>query len=110
VYAEDPVRFLPSPGLIERWKEPSGEGVRVDAGYRAGNAVTPHYDPLLAKLVTHGADREQALDRARAAVASFDISGLKTNLPFHLELLNGAEFASGDYDTSIVSRHRPAMK
>jgi acetyl-CoA carboxylase, biotin carboxylase subunit len=107
VYAEDPVRFLPSPGLIEQWQEPSGEGVRVDAGYRAGNAVTPHYDPLLAKLVTHGADREQALDRARAAVAAFVISGLKTNLPFHLELLNGAEFASGDYDTGIVSRLRP---
>src|SRR5262249_10082400 len=87
VYAEDPVRFLPSPGLIERWQERSGEGVRVDAGYRAGNAVTPHYDPLLAKLVTYGADRKQALERARAAVASFEISGLKTNLPFHLELL-----------------------
>ncbi len=107
VYAEDPVRFLPSPGVIEQWREPSGEGVRVDAGYRAGNAVTPHYDPLLAKLITHGADREQALDRARAAVASFQISGPKTNLPFHLDLLNGTEFTSGDYDTGIVSRLRP---
>src|SRR6516165_9729768 len=57
VYAEDPVRFLPGPGRITEWEEPSGEGIRVDAGYRVGNTVTPFYDPLLAKLCVHGADR-----------------------------------------------------
>jgi acetyl-CoA carboxylase biotin carboxylase subunit len=107
VYAEDPKRFLPSPGLIERWREPTGPGVRVDAGYAAGNRVTPSYDPLLAKLCVHGADRAQALDRAVAAVAGFEITGLKTNLPFHAELLDSAEFRSGEYDTSLVSRLRP---
>jgi acetyl-CoA carboxylase biotin carboxylase subunit len=107
VYAEDPVRFLPSPGTITRWDEPEGPGVRVDAGYAAGNVVTPYYDPLLAKLVVHGATRDEALDRARQAVGAFAISGLKTNLPFHADLLNSAEFGSGDYDTSIVSRLRP---
>jgi acetyl-CoA carboxylase biotin carboxylase subunit len=107
VYAEDPVRFLPRPGMIAEWEEPSGEGIRVDAGYQAGNTVTPFYDPLLAKLCVHGADREQVLERAREAVAAFDIAGPKTNLPFHAELLASPEFISGDYDTSLVSRLRP---
>jgi acetyl-CoA carboxylase biotin carboxylase subunit len=107
IYAEDSKRFLPSPGTITEWTQPSGPGVRVDAGYAAGNTVTPFYDPLLAKLCVHGADREQALDRARAAVAGFGIAGLRTNLEFHADLLASAEFTSGDYDTSIVSRLRP---
>jgi acetyl-CoA carboxylase biotin carboxylase subunit len=108
VYAEDPKRFLPSPGTITQWSEPAGPGVRVDAGYTAGNTVTPFYDPLLAKLCVHGADRAQALDRARAAVADFAITGLKTNLPFHAELLASAEFSSGAYDTSVIDRLRAA--
>ena len=107
VYAEDSKRFLPSPGTISEWSEPAGPGVRVDAGYASGNTVTPHYDPLLAKLCIHGADRELALERARAAVAAFRIGGLKTNLEFHADLLESAEFASGDYDTSLISRLRP---
>ncbi len=108
VYAEDPVRFLPGPGQISQWDEPSGEGVRVDAGYRAGNTVTPFYDPLLAKLCLHGADRDQALERARQAVAAFRIAGPKTNLLFHAELLASPEFVGGDYDTSLVSKLRQA--
>jgi acetyl-CoA carboxylase biotin carboxylase subunit len=107
VYAEDPRRFLPSPGTITEWAEPAGPGIRVDAGYAAGNQVTPFYDPLLAKLCVHGADRDQVLHRARDAVASFRISGLKTNLPFHTDLLDSDVFSSGGYDTSVVSRLRP---
>jgi acetyl-CoA carboxylase biotin carboxylase subunit len=107
IYAEDPVRFLPGPGTITEWEEPAGDGVRVDAGYQAGNTVTPFYDPLLAKLCTHGADRAQALDRAREAVAAFRIAGPKTNLAFHANLLTSPEFVSGDYDTSLVSKLRP---
>ena len=107
VYAEDPRRFMPSPGTITEWAEPAGEGIRVDAGYEAGNQVTPFYDPLLAKLCVHGATRPEVLSRARDAVASFRIVGLKTNLPFHAELLDSAEFASGSYDTSVVARLRP---
>ena len=106
IYAEDPQRFLPSPGIIQVWSEPAGPGVRVDAGYTAGNTVTPFYDPLLAKLCVHGEDRAQALERARAAVAGFEISGLKTNLPFHAELLAWGEFTSGQYDTSVIERMR----
>jgi acetyl-CoA carboxylase, biotin carboxylase subunit len=107
VYAEDSKRFLPSPGTITEWAEPAGPGIRVDAGYAAGNTVTQFYDPLLAKLCLHGADRADALDRARAAVAAFAVSGLKTNLGFHAELLASPEFCSGDYDTGLVGRLRP---
>ena len=107
VYAEDPVRFLPGPGTITEWEEPAGEGVRVDAGYQAGNTVTPFYDPLLAKLCVHGADREQALSRAGDAVAAFRIAGPKTNLLFHADLLASPDFTSGSYDTSLVSKLRP---
>jgi acetyl-CoA carboxylase biotin carboxylase subunit len=106
VYAEDPKRFLPSPGHIEVWDEPAGEGVRVDSGYAAGNTVTPFYDPLLAKLCTWGADRDEALDRAVAAVAAFRIEGLKTNLPFFAELLADPAFVGGDYDTGLIDRMR----
>jgi len=107
IYAEDPVRFLPGPGTITEWDEPAGDGVRVDAGYQAGNTVTPFYDPLLAKLCVHGADRAQALERARDAVAAFRIAGPKTNLAFHADLLASPDFVSGDYDTSLVSKLRP---
>ena len=71
VYAEDPKRFLPGPGKITRWEEPSGEGVRVDSGYAAGDTVTPHYDSLLAKLVVTAPTGPAALQRARAAVGGF---------------------------------------
>jgi acetyl-CoA carboxylase, biotin carboxylase subunit len=106
VYAEDPVRFLPSPGTITTWTEPAGDGVRVDSGYAAGNTVTPYYDPLLAKLCVHGDDRETALQRARKAVAEFSVSGPKTNLPFLAELLDHPAFIAGDYDTSTVASMR----
>jgi len=70
--------------------------------------VTPFYDPLLAKLCIHGADREQTLERARKAVAAFTVKGPKTNLAFHAELLDNPQFVSGDYDTSLISRMRPS--
>ncbi|HEY1627166.1 MAG TPA: biotin carboxylase N-terminal domain-containing protein [Streptosporangiaceae bacterium] len=106
VYAEDPVRFLPGPGKITGWREPTGEGIRVDSGYTAGNTVTPFYDPLLAKLCAYGATRAQALERAREAVAAFVVEGPKNNLPFHAELLVSPDFVSGDYDTSLVNKLR----
>jgi acetyl-CoA carboxylase, biotin carboxylase subunit len=104
VYAEDPKRFLPSPGTITRWEEPSG--ARVDAGYTEGNTVTPFYDPLLAKLCVWGDDRDAAVEHARTAVAGFHIEGLKTNLPFFAELLADPAFVSGDYDTGVIDRMR----
>jgi acetyl-CoA carboxylase biotin carboxylase subunit len=106
VNAEDPKRFLPGPGKVTTWVEPAGDGVRVDSGYAAGTTVTPFYDSLMAKLIVHGADRTDAIAKARAAVAGFEITGPKNNLPFFAELLENEEFLSGDYDTGIVSRMR----
>jgi acetyl-CoA carboxylase biotin carboxylase subunit len=106
VNAEDPKRFLPGPGKVATWVEPAGDGVRVDSGYAAGATVTPFYDSLMAKLIVHGADRTEAIAKARAAVAGFEITGPKNNLPFFAELLENEEFLSGDYDTGIVSRMR----
>jgi acetyl-CoA carboxylase, biotin carboxylase subunit len=107
VYAEDPKRFLPRPGTIVDWKEPTGEGVRVDSGVRAGDDVTPFYDPMIAKLVVHGSDRDEALARARIAVGDFVVGGIVTNLPFLAEVLDDPGFRAGTYDTSIVGRLRP---
>jgi acetyl-CoA carboxylase, biotin carboxylase subunit len=111
VYAEDPKRFLPSPGRITDWREPGGLGIRVDAGYSMGDTVTPHYDPLLAKLCGHGADRAEALSRLRVAARAFRVEGPKTNLPFLRELLDNEEFIAGDYDTGLIARMRaPAAR
>ena len=79
---------------------------RVDSGFGAGTTVTPSYDSLMAKLIVHGSDRSQALDRARAAIAGFTIAGPKNNLPLFAELLDTEEFISGHYDTGIVGRMR----
>jgi acetyl-CoA carboxylase biotin carboxylase subunit len=108
VNAEDPKRFLPGPGVITTWNEPTGEGVRVDSGYAAGTTVTPFYDSLMAKLIVWGPDRLSAIDRAKRAVTGFEIAGPKCNLPFFTELLDNPEFVSGDYDTGIVGRMRGA--
>jgi acetyl-CoA carboxylase biotin carboxylase subunit len=106
INAEDPKRFLPGPGAITAWVEPEGDGVRVDSGYTAGNVVTPFYDSLMAKLIVYADSRADALERAKAAVAGFQVVGPKCNLPFFAELLDNPEFLSGDYDTALVTRMR----
>ncbi|MEE6258539.1 acetyl-CoA carboxylase biotin carboxylase subunit [Plantactinospora sonchi] len=106
INAEDPKRFLPGPGAVTAWTEPTGDGVRVDSGYALGTTVTPFYDSLMAKLIVFGADRAEAIERARAAVAGFEITGPKCNLPFFAELFDNPEFLGGDYDTGIVGRMR----
>ncbi len=103
VYAEDPVRFLPGPGTISRYAEPAGDGIRVDAGYQDGNVVTPHYDPLLAKLCVVADTRSAMLELASQALAGYVVEGPKVNLPFFARLLADPGFASGEYDTSLVA-------
>ncbi|HEY6279161.1 MAG TPA: biotin carboxylase N-terminal domain-containing protein [Streptosporangiaceae bacterium] len=95
VNAEDPGRgFLPAPGTITAWREPSGPGVRVDAGYRSGMTVPQAFDSLLAKLIVTGADRPQALARARRALAEFEVGGMPTVLPFHRAVVTDPAFTS----------------
>jgi acetyl-CoA carboxylase, biotin carboxylase subunit len=106
INAEDPVRFLPGPGAVTTWIEPTGDGVRVDSGYAAGTVVTPNYDSLMAKLIVFAPDRRAAIEKARRAAAEFQIAGPKCNLPFFDEVLTNPEFISGDYDTGIIGRMR----
>jgi acetyl-CoA/propionyl-CoA carboxylase biotin carboxyl carrier protein len=95
VNAEDPGRgFLPAPGTITRWRQPSGPGVRVDAGYGPGMTVPQAFDSLLAKLIVTGADRQQALERARRALAEFEVGGMPTVLPFHQAVVRDPAFTS----------------
>ncbi len=95
INAEDPGRnFLPSPGTITRWQPASGPGVRVDAGYGPGMTVPQAFDSLLAKLIVTGATRQQVLERARRALAEFDVGGMPTVLPFHRAMVDDAAFTA----------------
>ena len=89
-------RFAPAPGAIGAYVEPSGPGVRVDSGVRAGSIVSPMYDPMVAKLIVWDADREQATARMLRALAEFQIEGLKTLIPFHRALLATEQWARGE--------------
>jgi acetyl-CoA carboxylase biotin carboxylase subunit len=102
VTAEDPVSFTPSPGRITAYAAPGGLGVRVDSHCVAGYAVPPYYDSLVAKVITHGADRAEALARMRRAVAEFIVEGIKTTLPLHARLLADPRFVAGDYSTTFL--------
>jgi acetyl-CoA carboxylase, biotin carboxylase subunit len=105
IYAEDPVKFFPSPGKLTAFVPPSGEGVRVDAGYGEGNTVTPNYDPMIAKLIVSGVDRAQAVTRAVKALAEFKVEGIKTNIPLHQRIVKDPAFLSGDLDTRFLENH-----
>ncbi len=102
VYAEDPERFFPSPGPLSTYREPSGEGVRVDSGYAQGDVLTPHYDPLIAKLIAHGPDRAAAIGRMAGALERYEISGLKCNLPFLRKAVASGLFRGGNYTTHFI--------
>ena len=110
INAEDPVKFFPSPGLVKRFDTPVPadgafhEGVRIDAGYRAGDTVTPWYDSLLAKVISFGQSRAQAIARMRAALERFAVEGVKTNIPTHLKALASDAFARGELDTHFLER------
>jgi len=105
IYAEDPVRFLPSPGRLTAFRPPDGDGVRVDAGYAEGDVVTPYYDPLIAKLIISGRDRREAIERAERALLSFQVDGIKTNLPLHLRIVRDRAFQEGVLDTHFLEKH-----
>ena len=105
LYAEDPFqRFAPSPGRIERLRLPAGPGVRNDSGVSAGDEVTIHYDPLLAKLIVWAADRERALDRLGRALAELRIEGIRTTVPLYRALLADPDFRAGRLDIGMLDR------
>ncbi len=104
IYAEDSENFYPSPGKIDSYIEPCGEGIRVDSGYRAGDIVSQFYDPLIAKLVVWGEDRRKAMVRMDHALGHYEIEGIKSNIPFLRKAFGSEIFRSGNYDTHFVSK------
>ena len=105
VYAEDPLNnFLPSIGTLSRYIIPRGEGIRVDDGYEEGMAIPIHYDPMIAKLVTHGKDRMEAIQKMKKAITEYKIEGLATTLPFGTFVLEHEAFLTGKFDTHFVKK------
>ncbi len=103
VYAEDPANgFLPSTGKLLQYVEPRGPGIRVDSGFRAGDEITHFYDPLLAKLIVHGENRELAIQKMQAALREFIVHGVTTNIDFMQAVLSHPDFANGKVSTRWV--------
>ncbi|MEC7304989.1 MAG: acetyl/propionyl/methylcrotonyl-CoA carboxylase subunit alpha [Pseudomonadota bacterium] len=103
VYAEDPARgFLPSIGQLVRYREPAGEGVRVDSGVDEGGEISMYYDPMIAKLVAHAPTREAAIDRLHLALDHYEIDGIVSNRQFLSAVLENASFRSGDLTTGFI--------
>jgi acetyl-CoA carboxylase, biotin carboxylase subunit len=109
VYAEDPVKFLPSPGTITALRVPAGPGVRDDSGVTTGSVISVYYDPMISKLCAWGADRRAAIDRIRRALGEYHVGGIRTNLAFHRRVMRNPAFLSGDYDTGFIERHRAEL-
>jgi len=108
LYAEDPaVDFLPATGPVLLWRPPTGEGVRVDDGIRTGDDVLPFYDPMLAKIIANGDDREEAIRRLRGALRETVLLGLATNLPYLRQVLDEPDFIAGDTTTGFIDEHPP---
>jgi len=98
INAEHPETFQPSPGMVGVYHAPGGLGVRVDSGLYSGYTVPPHYDSMIAKLIVHGANRNECLMRLRRALSEYVIDGLDTSIPLHQRLMNEPDFVNGDYD------------
>jgi acetyl-CoA carboxylase biotin carboxylase subunit len=105
INAEDPEKdFQPSPGRIDFYYAPGGRGVRIDSHVYTGYTVPSHYDSLIAKIITVGATRINAIERMRRALGEYYITGIKTTVPFHAAIMRNGEFRDGNYDTSFIER------
>jgi pyruvate carboxylase subunit A len=97
--------FMPCPGRVSAYHEPSGPGVRVDSSLAGPGTVSPSYDPMIAKLIVWGSTREQAIGRMRRALTEYTVSGIRTNIPYHLAILDAPEFQRGEYTTHFIEDH-----
>src|SRR5690625_1768919 len=105
IYAEDPDTFFPSPGKITMYSEPEGEAIRIDATVTADTNVTPFYDPMISKLVVHGANRTEAISMLQRALLDYKIGGIKTNIPLLLKLIEHEQFQRGITLTNFISTY-----
>jgi acetyl-CoA carboxylase biotin carboxylase subunit len=109
IYAEDPITFLPRPGTLRVVRWPEGGGIRVDAAVTAGSVVSTHYDPMIAKLAVHGADRAEAIGRMRRALRDTVLLGIETNVGLHRRIFDEPDFASGHAVTTRYIETHPAV-
>jgi acetyl-CoA carboxylase, biotin carboxylase subunit len=110
VNAEDPVTFTPSPGVIHAFSVPGGPGVRVDTFAHSECTVSPYYDSLIAKIITYGRDRTEAIARMKRTLEMTVVDGIKTSIPLHLKVLNEPDFIAGRMNTSFMERYMPDAK
>ena len=106
INAEHPETFVPSPGRITGLNLPGGIGVRVDTAAYTDSVVPPYYDSLVAKLITHGKDRDEAIQRMKRALSMFVIEGIHTSIPLHEEILSNEDFVNGNFDTTFLTKLR----
>jgi acetyl-CoA carboxylase biotin carboxylase subunit len=104
INAENPVTFQPSPGRITALNLPGGVGIRVDTHAFTDGVIPPYYDSLVAKLIAHGRDRTEAIDRMKRALQMFIVEGIHTSIPLHQKILNDPDFIAGNFDTNFVTR------
>jgi acetyl-CoA carboxylase biotin carboxylase subunit len=109
VYAEDSLRFFPSPGRITRMRTPGGPFVRNDSGVFEGSEISTHYDPMISKLCVWGETRLEAVRRMTRALSEYQVFGIKTNLPFHRRVMEEADFRAGNYDTGYIEAHKATL-
>ena len=110
INAEDPQTFIPTPGRVTRWEVPGGMGVRVDSHVTAGYQVPPYYDSMIAKVITHGATRDEALARMRTALAQLRIEGISSNVALHRDILQDPDFCAGSVDIHHLERWLKARR
>jgi len=111
IYAEDPDNnFLPSPGKVTQMTHPDGPGVRNDSGVYAGYEIPMEYDPMISKLVVHGENRPQAIQRMLRALEEYHLIGIRTNIPYLRKILQHPQFISGDYDTQFIGKYKEDLK
>ncbi|ACX72734.1 acetyl-CoA carboxylase, biotin carboxylase [Methanocaldococcus vulcanius M7] len=111
INAEDPLNdFVPSPGKIKLYRSPGGPGVRIDSSVYGGAEIPPYYDSMVAKLITYGNSREEAIARMRRALREYVIIGVKTNIPFHRAVLEEEDFLKGNISTHYVEKKMPKLK
>jgi len=110
INAEDPVTFVPSPGTIRHFNAPGGPGVRMDTFAHEGCEISPYYDSMIGKLMTHGRDRKEAIARMRRSLEVTVVEGIKTNIPLHLRIMDDPDFQAGRLDTRFMDRFMPPKK
>jgi acetyl-CoA carboxylase biotin carboxylase subunit len=110
VNAEDPETFVPSPGVIQAFSLAGGPGVRIDTAAHSDCTISPYYDSMIAKIITHGRDRQEAVARMKRTLEMSVIEGIRTSIPLHLRILSDADFIAGRLSTHFMERYQPKPK